>query len=204
MQLPKHSMELLGTILVNEFQLAVMGRAATQPFYLYVDEAQYFVTTAIDEIFSEARKQNLSMTLSHQFLGQLKGKTLDAVMENVGAMTVFGCGSDSARQVAPHFRPEFEVDDLVNFDKYQAAVRMRVEGRQQPTFTLSTRPAPRPIDGRPTAEEIRRLSVQKYTPMTRQAVLEWLERRYPSQRKSRKRGAESGGEGNGDGFSDPV
>ena len=58
---------LLGIILVLQLQLAAMSSLSNPMFYLYIDEAQNFVTTALDTILSEARKFRLSLTLANQF-----------------------------------------------------------------------------------------------------------------------------------------
>jgi hypothetical protein len=200
MQLPPHSQRLLGAVLVSQFQLSVRAGAARRQSYLYIDEAQNFVTTAIPEIFNEARKRNLSLTLSNQFLRQLTGDTMDAIMGNVGAMVVFQCGEPDARAVASYMKPNFAVDDLVQLDKYQASVFMRFETQQLPAFSLNTRPAPGSQGSSVAAEaeeRIRRLSRECYTPETREEVAAWLEARYPRKKRPPYTGTE-------DDFSEPV
>ena len=67
---------LLGSLLVTQFQLAAMARAI-QPeeerldFFLFIDEFQNFSTEAFVSILSEARKYRLCLVLSHQFIEQL-------------------------------------------------------------------------------------------------------------------------------------
>jgi len=41
-------------------------------FFLYIDEFQNYVTDSIESILSEARKYRLSLTMAHQYLGQLE------------------------------------------------------------------------------------------------------------------------------------
>ncbi len=184
--LPPRTLNFLGAIMVSQFQMAVMAGVATAPFYLYIDEAERFVATAIDDIFNEARKRHLSLTIANQYLGQLKGDVLKAVMGNVGAMALFQLGDDDARAVAPYMRPNFTADDLVHLDKHQAAVFMRLKGEQQPAFSLFTRPAPAgyaPDEYLETEARIRQQSIARYTPQTLQAVMSWLDTRYPRQRR---------------------
>lgn len=190
--LDEREVELLGAFMISQFQMAVMARAATQPFYLYVDEAQRFTTTAIDRIFAEARKRKLALILANQHLGQLEGKTLEAVMENVGAMVFFQCGERNAHMIAPYMRPSFSVEDMVQLDLHQAGVVMRYKGAQLPAFSLQTRPAPLPdIDAIPVGLEnrIRELSRSKYTQKTAAEVLEWLDHRYPRSKGRKKEAA---------------
>lgn len=191
-QIPESERNLIGAILVSQLQMAAMKHMdRPHPFYVYIDEVQNFVTTSLDKVFSEARKYKLSLTVANQFLKQLTGSTLEAMMSNVGAMVVFQCGLDDARQLAPYMAPGFAAEDLVNLDKYQAAVKLRVMGETQPAFSLT--PLPPMVAnsfGENEREEcfereqrIRALSHEIYTPMTREDVLAWLAERYPRRGK---------------------
>src|SRR5690606_11791792 len=128
-QIPERERNLIGAILVSQLQMAAMKHLdRPHPFYVYIDEVQNFVTTSLDKVFSEARKYGLSLTVANQYLKQLTGSTLEAMMSNVGAMVAFQCGLDDARHLAPYLAPGFTAEDLVNLDKYQAAVKLRVMG----------------------------------------------------------------------------
>lgn len=68
---------LIGAFLATAFAQTAEARAAMPEadrvdFYLYVDEFQNFATDSFATILSEARKWRLSLTLSHQYLGQLE------------------------------------------------------------------------------------------------------------------------------------
>ncbi|MEW6156560.1 MAG: type IV secretion system DNA-binding domain-containing protein [Verrucomicrobiota bacterium] len=75
-QLGHDKANLLGSLLVTQFQLGAMARA-TKPeadrrdFYLFIDEFQNFTTDAFASILAEARKYRLCLTLSHQYIDQL-------------------------------------------------------------------------------------------------------------------------------------
>lgn len=191
--IPERERNLIGAIAVSQLQMAAMRQAGrVDPFYLYIDEVQNFVTTSLDKAFSEARKFKLSLTVANQYLQQLAGNTLEALMGTVGAMIVFQCGLDDARRLAPYMAPEFTAEDLLNLDKYQAAVKLRVAGETQPAFSLTTLP-PRTADtfgpeGREACLErerrIRERSHDHYTPMTCEEVLAWLAERYPRRGKA--------------------
>ena len=67
---------LLGSLLVTQFQLAAMARTdipeeERRDFFLFIDEFQNFSTEAFVSILSEARKYRLCLVLSHQFIDQL-------------------------------------------------------------------------------------------------------------------------------------
>jgi len=187
----------LGAMLITDFQLAAMTRradenAATKPFYLFVEEVQQFVTTALPVVFSEARKFGLSLTAANQYLGQLKGSTLEAILGNAGAAILFACGPEDARALSGYLKPHLTPDHLMSFDRFQAAVRMQVGGKSVPAFTLQTLP---PIEEPPDADEtevrIRQKSIQNYTPWSRKEVEVWLAERYDNRLRQRPRGAVS-------------
>ena len=187
----------LGAMLITDFQMAAMTRradenAAIAPFYLFVEEVQQFVTTALPVVFSEARKFGLSLTAANQYLGQLKGSTLEAILGNAGAAILFACGPEDARALSGYLKPNLTPDHLMSFDRFQAAVRMQVGGKSVPTFTLQTLP---PLEEPPDADErearIREKSIRNYTPWSRQEVEAWLEARYEQRLRQRPRGTVS-------------
>lgn len=172
----------LGAMLMANFQMVAMSRKPTQtfePYYLFIDEVQQFVTTSLPIVLSEARKFGLSLTVANQFLKQLEGETLEAILGNVGATITFACGPKDARALAHVVKPEFDADDVVNFDRFHAAVKMQAGGKTIPAFSLSTLP---PIPAYGDADEreqrIREKSIRSYTPWTRQEVEAWMDERY--------------------------
>ena len=178
--IPPRDQQLLGAILIAQIQQAVMGHAAVEHgYYLYVDEAEDFITTSLPEMLSQARFANLSLILANQYLKQLAGETLEAVMANVGAIAAFQCYEPDARALLPYLRRSFEMDDLLNVDVFQAALWMRVK-QQQAVMSLNTAPKPELAKGDGERyERIRAKSIANYTPMCREDVLKWLRERYP-------------------------
>ena len=49
-----------------------IAKADRKDFFMYIDEFQNYITPGIESILSEARKYRLSLTLAHQYLGQLE------------------------------------------------------------------------------------------------------------------------------------
>src|SRR5665213_3619830 len=90
---------LLGAMIITRLQLAAMSRVDVPEekrryFFMYVDEFQNFATGSFASILSEARKYHLSLTLAHQYIGQLVGgdgdsRVRDAVFGNVGTIITF-------------------------------------------------------------------------------------------------------------------
>lgn len=184
---PATEKQILGATLVSQLQMHHLLAARQQssgklPFYLYIDEVQNFVTSSLNFIFEEARKFGLSLTVGNQYLGQLTGKTLDSIMGTVGATVAFQVGLSDAKVLAPYYRPEFDVDDLVNLDIFKTAVKIRYRGETLPGFSIANRPPPADTNTPEAIEreqQIRQRSRELYTPTTKEEIRAWLDKRYP-------------------------
>jgi hypothetical protein len=168
--------KLLGLIIVSKLQMAALSRAdikedARADFYLYVDEFQNFITDAFSSILSEARKYRLNLIIAHQYLGQLEqqagaqgagSKDLrDAVFGNAGTMLCFRIGAEDSETMAKEFKPTFNEFDLVNVDRYNAYLKLMINGTASKPFNMATYPLPR--DGNEDqAKAIRQLSRLKF------------------------------------------
>jgi hypothetical protein len=140
---------LIGLVLVGKIMMAALGRAEylhtnPPPFYLYLDEFQNVTTDTIATILSEARKYRLSLTIAHQFIGQLEGDRIkesikSAVFGNVGTMVIFRIGATDGTFLEPQFKPTFVQADMINLDNFNAYVKLLAEGRPvTPTFSMET------------------------------------------------------------------
>lgn len=168
--------KLLGLIIVSKLQMAALSRAdmkeADRPdFYLYVDEFQNFITDAFSSILSEARKYRLNLIVAHQYLGQLEqqagaqgaaSKDLrNAVFGNAGTMVCFRIGAEDSEVMAKEFKPTFNEFDLVNVDRYNAYLKLMINGTASKPFNMATYPLLR--DGNEEqAKAIRQLSRLKF------------------------------------------
>ena len=85
---------VFGALLVNEFFECAMRRDTKhgdpQPYYLYLDEFQNFVSPAIAGMLDQIRKFGIFLTLAHQRFGQLDEDIIDAVLTNCKIKAVFG------------------------------------------------------------------------------------------------------------------
>lgn len=157
---------LLGSFLVTAVQLAAMSRADTPEadrpdFFLYVDEFQNFATESFATILSEARKYRLALTLANQYLGQLDDETRESVFGNVGTLVSFQVGALDAEALATEFGGDLMAPDLVRLPKYQAYVRLLIDGNPSRPFSMRTLPPGRHFDpDRPGI--IRRFTQQRY------------------------------------------
>ncbi len=136
---------LLGAMIITKIQLAAMDRAKIaeeerRDFYLYVDEFQNFATESFATILSEARKYRLNLTIAHQYITQMEEPVRDAVFGNVGTLIVFRVGAFDAEYLAKEFLPEFTEADLVNLDKYNAYIKLMINGVTSAPFSMQTIP----------------------------------------------------------------
>lgn len=92
---------LLGSLLVGQFQFAAMSRAdqreeERRDFSLFIDEFHNFTTDSFASILSESRKYGLCLTLSHQYSDQVSTDIQSAVFGNVGTLIAFHVGNRDA------------------------------------------------------------------------------------------------------------
>ncbi len=129
---------LIGSLLVSEFQHAAMRRGAEpessrRDFTLIIDEFQSYSTTAFASILSEARKFRLLLVLSHQFTSQVDPEIRDAVFGNVGTTIAFQLGSPDAEIMAKEFGEAFSASQFVDLEKFHILVKPSpIDGRIQP------------------------------------------------------------------------
>lgn len=194
-QVPEQERNLIGALLVSRLQMLVTKDLTQIPFFIYIDEVQKFVTTSLSELFSEARKYGLSLVTANQYLGQLTGKTLEAVLGNVGSTVIFACSPEDASALAVYTKPSFTAQQLTELDRFEAVVKTQIQGRTVPAFSLRTLPPLQlPPDALEREQRIRQYSITAYTPRSRQEVLAWLKDRYPRQRPTSPVGDLSGDE----------
>ena len=155
----------LGLILVGKLLIAALSRVnmdqeKRKDFYLYIDEFQNVTTDSIATILSEARKYRLDLTITHQFIGQLKEEIKKAVFGNVGSVVSFRIGTDDAEFMAKQFKPVFEEQDLLRIDNYNAYIKLLIRGETQIPFSIKFYP---PQKGDPEIVQlVKEISRTKY------------------------------------------
>ncbi len=159
---------LLGSMFVTKFQIDAMSRAnipaqERKDFYLYVDEFQNFATDSFATILSEARKYALNLTIANQYIAQMPEEVSDAVFGNVGTSLSFQVGFDDAEYIANQFGNEEMANDLVSLSKYNAYIRLLVDGMPTKTFSMTTLPPPRLEIEEGRREKIIKASRERYS-----------------------------------------
>jgi len=120
---------LLGSLLVTAFEIAALSRADVPPdqrgdFYLYADEFHHYATDSFAGILSEARKYGLSLTLAHQYLGQLSDPICTAVFGNVGTFLAFRVSEADAAVLERQFGGSFTSAHFTGLENYELCARM--------------------------------------------------------------------------------
>jgi len=120
---------LLGSLLVTGFEIAALSRADIPPhqredFFLYADEFHHYATDSFASILSEARKYRLSLTLAHQYLGQLSEPVSTAVFGNVGTFLAFRVSEADAAMLERQFGGAFTSASFTGLENYQLCARL--------------------------------------------------------------------------------
>lgn len=137
-QLGEEKSNLLGAMLVTQFQLAAMQRATVaeadrRDFFLYVDEFHNFATDSFASILSESRKYRLGLTLSHQYTAQLHDSVRDAVFGNVGNLVSFRVGDADAKLLEREFGG-YSAATLSSLGNFEICARLLDGGEQREAF----------------------------------------------------------------------
>ncbi len=159
-----------------------MGRTTVpeddrKDFHLYVDEFHNFVTDSFAGMLAEARKYRLGLTLSHQYIDQLRDEIRDAVFGNVGSVIAFRVGNADADKLEKEFGKEYPARSFTELANHEVCVKMLVDGGySQPFLGKTFAPMGTRYGRRPNL--IRR-SREKYA--TKRSVVEdrikrWMER----------------------------
>jgi hypothetical protein len=136
---------LLGALLVAQFQLAALRRAGQSEqervdFSLVVDEWHNFVTEDFAHILSEARKYRLGIVLAGQFIAQTQPTLRDAVFGNVGTILSFRVGESDATMLAREFGNDFTTEHFTDLDNHVVCIKGLEDGRQRVPFVARTLP----------------------------------------------------------------
>ncbi len=156
---------LLGMIIVGKLLMAALSRVDMaeddrKDFYLFIDEFQNVTTNSISQILSEARKYRLSITIAHQFIGQLSDDISKAVFGNVGSMVAFRVGAEDAEFLEKQFNPIFSSHDLINVDNYKCFSKILINNKTVTPFSMNTYP---PTEGdNDLVDKLKELSSLRY------------------------------------------
>jgi energy-coupling factor transporter ATP-binding protein EcfA2 len=171
---------LLGSLLVTGFELAALSRAdcpadEREDFFLYADEFHHCATDSFASILSEARKYRLSLTLAHQYLGQLNEQIRDAVFGNVGTLLSFRVSEADASVLERQFGGNYSRGHFTNLENFELCARLL---NKEPFLAKSLPPLE---TARRRCRIVIRHSRQKYCTRKKRVeerIERWLKRRH--------------------------
>lgn len=132
-----------GSMFITKIKQAGMARAEMpeeerEDFYLYVDEFQNLVTASFINLFSEARKYGLNITVAHQYTAQLIPAVLSTVLGNVANLISFRVGGDDAAKLETEFTPVFKAKDMINLGMQEFYIKETIDGETYDPFSAET------------------------------------------------------------------
>ncbi len=141
-----------GSMFITKIKQAGTARAAIPEerrnnFYMYVDEFHNVVTASFINLFGEARKYGLNLTVAHQYTAQLIPAVLDTVLGNVANIIIFRVGGDDAAKLETEMTPLFKAKDMINLATREFYIKETIDGETYDPFsaeTLKVLPAPHP------------------------------------------------------------
>jgi hypothetical protein len=135
--------DLLVEFLVSRIHLAVISRLGKpgprNPVFLMIDESQHVKGPSMPILLSEAAKTGLCVVALTQYLDQWTDALSDSIQGNVGTIITFQVGPNDSKKLTNILSP-FTPVQAENLDKFEALVKMRVDGRSIPTFNINTLP----------------------------------------------------------------
>lgn len=139
-----------GSMFITKIKQAGMARAELPEekrvdFYLYIDEFQNLVTDSFVNLFSEARKYGINLTVAHQYIAQLLPEVFATVLGNVANLIIFRVGGDDAVKLESEMTPIFKAKDMINLGMQEFYIKETIDGETYDPFsaeTLMVLPAP--------------------------------------------------------------
>jgi hypothetical protein len=165
-KLGEENSSFFGSMFITKIKQAGMARSEMpeverKDFYLYVDEFHNLVTDSFVNLFSEARKYGVDLTVAHQYTSQLLPEVLDTVLGNVANMVIFRVGGDDAAKLETEMTPLFKAKDMINLGMQEFYIKETIDGETYDPFsaeTLKVLPAPHPS----YKERIKEVSRRRY------------------------------------------
>lgn len=94
----------------------------TQPFHIYIDDLQFFQTPVVRNLLATAGRYQISLTLTNQYLSQLRPDILHALLGNVGTKIAFRTGITDAQALSLEFEDDNIIFGLSELPPYMARI----------------------------------------------------------------------------------
>ncbi len=104
--------KLVAGLLIQQLFLLAQSRVIGKKLIFIVDEVSVVQNKALSSILSEARKFDLSLFLTQQYLGQVEDDLLKSIIANVYNYFIFKVSEDDAKRLVNNLEFEFAADQL--------------------------------------------------------------------------------------------
>lgn len=131
------------------FERAALAEQDRYPAFLYIDEASEYFDDNIDDLLIQARKFNLGLVFSHQYLDQCAPALRASIAANTAVKMAGGVSDRDARAMAGDMRttPEFILAQRKDTGRSQFACSVR--GQSAVSLTVPFGTLERAIEGLP-------------------------------------------------------
>ncbi len=142
-KLGEENSSFFGSMFITKIKQAGMARAELPEdkridFYLYADEFQNLVTDSFVNLFSEARKYGLNLTVAHQYTAQLLPEVLATVLGNTATIIVFRVGGEDASKLEADMAPTIKAKDMINLGMQEFYIKETIDGETYDPFSAET------------------------------------------------------------------
>lgn len=132
-----------GSIFITKIKQAGMARAKIpedkrKDFYVYVDEFHNLITATFINLFTEARKYGLNLTVAHQYTSQLIPAVYDTILGNVATLIVFRVGGEDAQKLEAELTPLVKAKDMINLGTQEFYIKETIDGETYDPFSAET------------------------------------------------------------------
>lgn len=105
--------KLIAGLLIQQLFLLSQSKVFTKKIIFIIDEVSVVQNDALSAILSEARKFNLSLFLTQQYLGQVETNLLNSIITNVYNYFIFKISEDDAKILVNNLEFEFTEEQLM-------------------------------------------------------------------------------------------
>lgn len=182
-QMAKDKISFLGGIAMKLLIVAAFARNKSKwddPFIVFIDEAQNFISESIKDVLYELRKFGIVLFLMHQELEQMKDVPglVSAIYNNVGTSITFTTGDLDAPFFAKKYGPKVDEKDLQSLPSRHGYCKLMVDGKTSDTFNIYSfdRPEVSEEEGKKSVEEI--MNYNKKGKMSIEEIDEMIAERY--------------------------
>ena len=138
---------LVGSLLLNALSSAGFSRSnitedKRRPFFLYLDEFQFYTNPMLIEMLAELRKFKIGIVCANQYLSQISADIRDALLGNVGTLICFRLSQSDAKFMQQEFYPVFHHADFTGLANYEIYLRLMINGKPSKPFSARTLPFP--------------------------------------------------------------